>query len=448
LIVATILIIVYGLTLLFSLKTHSYLYDVSLAIKTESDSFEEKELTHHGHELWLWIGILLLMTVGVTFESELFVFVAPLLILIGVNLNQEMELNFNSFEVVALAVAVTVTNLISFSGRSNWLDGTLLLATYLILGVNIIMLKQRFSRWFPSILSLLLFGLCFWAINQELRHYQPQEVWDSLRAIPRSSLLWVIALTSLDYWVLTGYDSLGMSYVRHRLPYPKIALTAIISYGVSNSVGFALLSSSAIRYRFYRTWGLSTIAIAQLAAFCNLTFWLGLFTMGGSIFLFEPLAIPTLLNLPFASVRPLGAIFLLIILVYLMATVLGRQPLRIGRWIVPHLPIKLALAQIIVASLDWSLAAAVFYVLISSFTSLSYPAFFGIYLLAQIAGVISNVPGGLGVFETVMLLLLSPSIASSKLLGALLIYRGIYYFLPLCVALLLLGIYDLRQRFS
>ncbi|MGB5771383.1 MAG: hypothetical protein WBM32_16175, partial [Crocosphaera sp.] len=209
-----------------------------------------------------------------------------------------------------------------------------------------------------------------------------------------------------------------------------------------------VLSSSAIRYRFYSGWGLSALAIAQLAAFCNLTFWLGLFTVGGIIFLAEPLAIPTLLHLPFASVQPLGAIFLLVIFVYILATVLGRQPLKIGRWTLAYLPVKLALAQIIVASLDWSLAAAVFYVLISSLTSLSYPAFFGIYLLAQIAGVISNVPGGLGVFETVMLLLLSPSIASSKLLGALLIYRAIYYFLPLCVALLLLGGYELSQRFS
>jgi Ca2+:H+ antiporter len=193
LMVATVLIIVYGLTLLFSLKTHSYLYDVSLAIETELDSFEEKERTNN--QLWLWIGVLLLMTVGVAFESELFVkdldsvidgfgftplftgvillpllsdvagivtvvrlalknqmdltvatatgdsllitlFVAPLLILVGATMNQGMDLNFNSFEVVALAVAVTVTNLISFSGRSNWLDGTLLLATYFILGVT------------------------------------------------------------------------------------------------------------------------------------------------------------------------------------------------------------------------------------------------------------------------------------------------------------------------
>jgi len=195
LIVATILIIVYGLTLLFSLKTHSYLYDVSLAIERELDYSQEKESTAHRRNLWLWIIVLLVMTVGIAFESELFVkdidsvidglgftqlftgvilfpligdvagivtvvrlalkdqmdltvatatgdsllitlFVAPLLVLVGLKMNQGMDLNFNSFEVVALAIAVTVTNLISFRGRSNWLDGTLLLATYLILGVT------------------------------------------------------------------------------------------------------------------------------------------------------------------------------------------------------------------------------------------------------------------------------------------------------------------------
>ncbi|MEA5510270.1 calcium/proton exchanger [Crocosphaera sp. UHCC 0190] len=193
--VATVLIIVYGLTLLFSLKTHSYLYDVSVAIETESDSLEGQKLTGVYHQLWLWIIVLLLMTMGVAFESELFVkdldsvidgfgftplftgvillplisdvagivtvvrlalknqmdltvatatgdsllitlLVAPLLILVGGRMNPGMDLDFNFFEVVAMAVAVTVTNLISFSGRSNWLDGTLLLATYFILGVS------------------------------------------------------------------------------------------------------------------------------------------------------------------------------------------------------------------------------------------------------------------------------------------------------------------------
>lgn len=190
-VVATVLIIVYGLTLLFSLKTHSYLYDVGLA--TEAESEMEVTQTHSPH-LSRWLLVLLVSTVAIALESEMFVdvvesvtekfgltplftgvilipilsdmpgiiivcrlatknlmdltvatalgdsllvalFVAPLLVFVGQLTGQDMDLNFNPFESIAMAVAVVVTNLISFSGRSNWLDGTLLLATYIILGV-------------------------------------------------------------------------------------------------------------------------------------------------------------------------------------------------------------------------------------------------------------------------------------------------------------------------
>lgn len=193
-VVATVLIIVYGLTLLFSLKTHSYLYDVSLAIKPEAIEEKEPVISNNSYYLATWSAILIVTTIAVAFESELFVdvvdvvvkgygltplftgvillplisdvagivtviqlslkdkmdlvvatatgdsllislLVAPMLVFAGLIMNQDMDLNFNPFEVVALAVSVTVTNLISFSGRSNWLDGTLLLATYTILGV-------------------------------------------------------------------------------------------------------------------------------------------------------------------------------------------------------------------------------------------------------------------------------------------------------------------------
>ena len=191
LVTATVLLIVYGLTLLFSLKTHSYLYEVGLSNENTPDnqvSEEEKA------QVWIWLLVLLTSTVAVAYESDLFVdvvesvmegfnltplfigvifiplisdvsgivtvtqlalknqmdltvsvamgdsllvalFVAPLLVFIGKFWQQPMDLNFNPFNVVALIVAVVVTNLISFTGRSNWLDGTLLLATYLILSV-------------------------------------------------------------------------------------------------------------------------------------------------------------------------------------------------------------------------------------------------------------------------------------------------------------------------
>jgi Ca2+:H+ antiporter len=200
LVVSAILIVVYGLTLLFSLKTHSYLYEVGLADEgvegiDGSPSFPELEPSQNRKsKLWLWIVVLLASTVAVAFESDLFVgviesqtqrfgltplftgvillplisdvagyvivvrlalknqmdltvatatgdsllvalFVAPVLVFVGQAIGQPIDLNFNTFEVIALAIAVAVTNLISFGGRSNWLDGTLLLATYLILGV-------------------------------------------------------------------------------------------------------------------------------------------------------------------------------------------------------------------------------------------------------------------------------------------------------------------------
>lgn len=198
LVVSGILIVVYGLTLLFSLKTHSYLYEVGLSEEEmeENATFPESESSQKKSrsKLWLWIVVLVASTVAVAFESEMFVgviesqtqrfgltplftgvillplisdvagyvivvrlalknqmdltvstatgdsllvalFVAPVLIFVGQLMGQPIDLNFNTFEVIALAIAVMVTNIICFGGRSNWLDGTLLLATYLILGV-------------------------------------------------------------------------------------------------------------------------------------------------------------------------------------------------------------------------------------------------------------------------------------------------------------------------
>lgn len=198
---ATVLITVYILTLLFSLKTHSYLYDMGLTREgidlepdvSDQDASNQKE-TDHPPNLMPWLVVLLASAIAVAIESDLFVdvidietqrlgltplftgvillplisdvagyvtvtrlalknkmdlavsvvtgdsllvalFVAPLLFFVGQLIGQPIDLNFNPFEVAAMAIAVLVTNLVSFGGRSNWLDGTLLLATYVLLGV-------------------------------------------------------------------------------------------------------------------------------------------------------------------------------------------------------------------------------------------------------------------------------------------------------------------------
>ena len=193
--VAIVLMVVYALTLVFSLKTHSYLYDVGLVDLDEGKSQTNVDNSNeHKPNLWLWVGVLLAATLAVAYESELFVgvveeateglgltplftgvivlpliggaaeyvtavkvalknnmdlsvsvamgssllvalFMAPLLVLVGQAIGQPMDLDFNPFEVVAVALAIVVANLISLDGRSNWLEGALLLATYTILGL-------------------------------------------------------------------------------------------------------------------------------------------------------------------------------------------------------------------------------------------------------------------------------------------------------------------------
>jgi phosphatidylglycerol lysyltransferase len=305
---------------------------------------------------------------------------------------------------------------------------------------------KQFSKVAPILLSLGLFVLSIWAITNELHQHNLRDIVNGIAVIPVWALVLAILLTVVNYGFLTGYDMLATRFVRHPLPYRKTALVAVISYAISNSVGFALLSGSAIRYRFYTTWGLTAGQIGQIIAFCNLSFWIGLFSVGGLVFAVEPLSVPGILHLPFATVHPLGVMFLGIMAAYLILSSFSRRSLKIRGWVLPHLPLNLSLAQIAVTSCDWALAAAVLYVLLPAHPDLNYFIFFGSYLLAQIAGIISNVPGGLGVFETVLLLLISPPIAADQLLGALLVYRVVYYFLPLLVGAGLLGFYELGQQ--
>ncbi len=306
-------------------------------------------------------------------------------------------------------------------------------------------LKWLTRLGFP-LLALLLFAGSVWAISHQLREHDYHEVLRTLTALPSSRLLLALVLVSLSYLVLTLYDILACYHIRHPLPFPKVILAAFLGHAISNSVGFSLLTGSAIRYRLYSSWGLSAIEIAQVIAFSNLSFWLGIFAVGSIGFLLEPLAIPTLLHLPFASVHPLGLIFLALVSSYTVGSFWLKSPFKFGKWEISIPSPKLALAQLVIASLDWILAGGVLYVLLPLGTHLSYSGFFGVYLLAQVAGIISHVPGGIGVFETVILLFFSESLTAGTVLGTLLVYRLIYYLLPLGIAILLLGGYEISRR--
>jgi phosphatidylglycerol lysyltransferase len=106
----------------------------------------------------------------------------------------------------------------------------------------------------------------------------------------------------------------------------------------------------------------------------------------------------------------------------------------------------LAMAQVGTSAVDWALAGAVLYALLPYAPGLSFALFLGVFLMAQAIGILSYVPGGIGVFDTVIILLLRPYVAPADVLSALVAYRGIYYFLPFAAAAATLGAYELRHR--
>jgi hypothetical protein len=96
-----------------------------------------------------------------------------------------------------------------------------------------------------------------------------------------------------------------------------------------------------------------------------------------------------------------------------------------------------------VSSFDWLLSATALYVLFPAKAGLTFPGFLGVFLLAQIVALLSLLPGGLGVFEAILLILLPTERRPPVVLASLLIYRVIYYLLPLLAAATLLGVRSL-----
>lgn len=305
-------------------------------------------------------------------------------------------------------------------------------------------MKKKLLNSLGPIFGIILFVAALWVLHHELRAYHYHDVMHQLKSLPAYRLLLALLFTILGYLVLIGYDFIALRYMNHPISYGKIATAGFIGYAFSNNFGISMLA--AIRYRLYSAWGLSSVDITKVVAFCGLAFWLGIFLIGGVIFLIEPIEIPASIHLRFASLTTLGILFLSFIGAYLLVSFLRKRPIKIWKWEFSIPSVKFSLSLIGIACMDLILNGSVLYVLLPSTVSLSYPKLIGIFALSQIAGLISQVPGGLGITETVVVLLLSNIMPASTVLGSMLAFRGIYYLLPMCFAAILLGVHESLQR--
>ena len=293
--------------------------------------------------------------------------------------------------------------------------------------------------------SLLIFSVAALFLYRELTHIDFGRVLAHMREHSWLQLLSATLLTAGGYLVLTFYDVLALRYVRHALSYGRTALTSFMAYAVGHNVGVTSLSGGSIRYRMYSIAGLSAIEIAKIVVFCTLTFALGAASLLGASLLLMPEESVSALHLPTALTQLAGALLLGVACAYLTTTLLRRRPLEIGTWLIALPRPRLAASQLLVSALDLTLAASVLYTLLPPTASVHFLPFLGVYVLAIAAGIASSLPAGIGVFESVVLLCL-PDVDREALLGTILIYRLLYYVLPLVLALVLLVGHELASH--
>jgi phosphatidylglycerol lysyltransferase len=303
---------------------------------------------------------------------------------------------------------------------------------------------SRLRPWLVAVVGLALTAVVGVALRHLLREVHLADVLAAVHATPGAYIAAAVACTALSFLVLTRYDASALQFVGARVPERTVLLTSFVAYALSNSVGLGPLSGGVVRMRMYAAAGVEPAAIARVIVFNAVAFGVGLAPFGAIGLLWGAQDVAAALHAP-AWLLQLVALALLAgvggFLVLCARPVAQDRPAPSWRTQLP--PLGFALRQLAISAVELLASALVLWVLLPP-GELAFPAFLAFYALAITAGIITHVPGGVGVFEAVMLVAVGHGAPRDAVLAALLLNRGIYYILPLVVATGLLILYELR----
>jgi uncharacterized membrane protein YbhN (UPF0104 family) len=338
------------------------------------------------------------------------------------------------------------------------------------------MKKRSLLHFLGLLLVLAVFAAAACLLAYELRKNDMTfaKIRDSLVQIPLSHIAIALGVTVVNYVIiLVGYDYLAFRFAEVPISLARIAFAALVSYPFSYNFG-ATVAGAPLRYRLYSSWGIPLTKIVQLLLILALTFWFGVFFISGVLFVRWPLHIPheqlqaistklvtewhihenvvTWFRFLFSNSRPFGILLLALTALYVGASFFHRGSLKVLRWTLPVPPFRLTLYQIGIASADMLVAASVLHALLPPIHG-GYLKVLEVYLVAYVLVVLSHVPGGWGVLEAVMMTLLEslnlvrdPVANMPKVFAAIIVFRVIYFLLPLLFAAVMVGWHEYALR--
>ncbi len=303
----------------------------------------------------------------------------------------------------------------------------------------------RFRSALLPLISVIVFFLALAAIHHLLHEVSYAKLKAELASLNWTQIGLSLAFTAGSFFALIGYDWSALSYLGQRLPLKTVALASSCGYALSNTVGLSLLSGGSVRYRIYLAAGLDGADIARLTLFSTLAMAIGTGLVGAAALLIHPQLLAEFFRLSPALLRGVGMAVLAIAVGLFVVAIVRRSPLRLGSWQIAMPRPATLLLQLAASVIDVGCAAACLYVLIPD-AQVPYLAYLVVYALALLAGMVSNVPGGLGVFESVFLVALGRAEPRETLLAALVAYRVVYYLIPLVLAITVLLGREMAER--
>ncbi|MEK7354987.1 MAG: lysylphosphatidylglycerol synthase domain-containing protein, partial [Bdellovibrionota bacterium] len=276
--------------------------------------------------------------------------------------------------------------------------------------------------------------------------YSAAEITAAISAIPLRDLAAASVLTVFSYLVLCCYDLMALSYVEGRMRLRSLFFTAFTAYAFGNNIGLASVAGSSIRFRLYTGFGLKPGQILRIIAFVTTTFWLGFLSIAGLAMLMSPIQLPSNYAISASLSTAIGTCALLLAALYIGFCRFARTPFILKG---QHLNLPrpgLALTQALTAAFDWALAASVLYFLLPH-GHIGFFAFLSIFVTAQVIALITSVPGGVGVLEALVVYFMSANHEPTPaILGGLLVYRLIYYVIPLLFAAFLFAAHEIGAK--
>ena len=294
-----------------------------------------------------------------------------------------------------------------------------------------------------AIVTIAFLG--FFALHRLLLEVRPTEVKLAIESLSPWQIAAALACTLVSYFTLTLYDLLALRIIGKPLPWRTAALASFTSYTLSHNLGVGLLTGGSARYRVYSAAGLDTGDIARVIATASFTFWSGLIVMASAALAIHPSTVAIgAYAVSIGLQRVTGLAFLTVAAVLVAVAGKRGRALSMWGWSLPLPSRRQALAQIGVAGFDLVLASAALFVMVPGASASFFPIFFLAYVLAIIVALMTHIPGGVGVFEAVIVACL-PTANKPELFAALIAYRIIYYLLPLAVGSILFAWHEGRQ---